>query len=258
MERGVRGGTPFIKKGKKMYKELTELVEKSNKIVFFGGAGVSTESGVPDFRSADGLYSMKFEHPPEVMLSKTFFKKHPEKFYDFYRTKMLYEKIEPNVTHHTLAKLEDAGKLTAIVTQNIDGLHQKAGSKNVLELHGSVLRNYCVTCNQQYNMEAIKTEGVPRCECGGIIRPDVVLFEESLNSYILDLAVNHVQESDLLIVGGTSLVVYPAASLVSLCKGKVIIINNSETSYDYQADLVVRGGIGEAFNAINTLVNFLN
>lgn len=231
---------------------LRNWINVSNNIVFFGGAGVSTESGIPDFRSTDGLYHTKYAYPPETILSHSFFISKTREFYDFYRDKMVYKKAEPNITHIKLAELEEAGKLKGVVTQNIDGLHQKAGSKNVLELHGSILRNYCMKCNKFYEMDSIlKQEGVPLCSCGGIIKPDVVLYEESLNDQVISKAVRLISEADILIVGGTSLSVYPAAGLIRYYQGdKLVLINKTITPYDKEADLLINRGLGEVFSAL--------
>ena len=231
--------------------ELQALVSESRRIVFFGGAGVSTESGIPDFRSVDGLYSQQWKYPPETILSHTFFVRHTEEFFEFYRAKMLCLDAKPNAAHHTLAALERAGKLTAVVTQNIDGLHQAAGSKTVHELHGSVHRNYCMDCGRAYDAAyMLSSEGIPRCTCGGIIKPDVVLYEESLNGRTLEQSVEAISSCDLLIIGGTSLVVYPAAGLVNYCRGKIAVVNRSSTPLDAKADLLVQGSIGETFSAL--------
>ena len=226
---------------------LQELVDKYDNIVFFGGAGVSTESGIPDFRSQDGLYHQKYDYPPETILSHTFFMRKPEEFYRFYRNKMLFPNAEPNRAHKALAKLEKMGKLKAVVTQNIDGLHQKAGSKEVLELHGSVLRNHCTRCGKFYGLDAIlNSTGVPKCTCGGTIKPDVVLYEEGLDSETIEKSVNYIANADVLIIGGTSLTVYPAAGLIDYYRGhKLILINKSVTPMDSRADLVISGPIGE-------------
>ena len=226
---------------------LQELVDKYDNIVFFGGAGVSTESGIPDFRSQDGLYHQKYDYPPETILSHTFFMRKPEEFYRFYRNKMLFPNAEPNRAHKALAKLEEMGKLKAVVTQNIDGLHQKAGSKEVLELHGSVLRNHCTRCGKFYGLDAIlNSTGVPKCTCGGTIKPDVVLYEEGLDSETIEKSVNYIANADVLIIGGTSLTVYPAAGLIDYYRGhKLILINKSVTPMDSRADLVISGPIGE-------------
>ena len=226
---------------------LQSWIDESRSIVFFGGAGVSTESGIKDFRSPDGLYSQQYKFPPETMLSRSFFDAHPEEFFRFYRDKMLNPGAEPNAAHKKLAELEAAGKLRSVVTQNIDGLHQAAGSKRVWELHGSVLRNYCMKCGKSYPTSAIaESVGVPRCSCGGIIKPDVVLYEESLDSHVIEGALQDIQQADMLIIGGTSLVVYPAAGLVNYYRGdRLVLINKSPTPYDRRADLVLTGAIGE-------------
>ena len=226
---------------------LKTWIEASDNIVFFGGAGVSTESGIPDFRSTDGLYHQKFEYPPETILSHTFFYQHREYFYRFYREKMLPLEAEPNAAHRALAALERAGKLRAIVTQNIDGLHQKAGSKNVYELHGSIWRNYCTKCGKSYSAEFIRDSGgVPHCACGGLIKPDVVLYEEGLDEKTIKGAVRAIAEADVLIVGGTSLTVYPAAGLIRYYGGnRLVLINRDETPYDGYANLIFREPIGQ-------------
>ena len=226
---------------------LKTWIEASDNIVFFGGAGVSTESGIPDFRSTDGLYHQKFEYPPETILSHTFFYQHTEYFYRFYREKMLPLEAEPNAAHRALAALERAGKLRAIVTQNIDGLHQKAGSKNVYELHGSIWRNYCTKCGKSYSAEFIRDSGgVPHCACGGLIKPDVVLYEEGLDEKTIKGAVRAIAEADVLIVGGTSLTVYPAAGLIRYYGGNRLgLINRDETPYDGYANLIFREPIGQ-------------
>ena len=228
---------------------LKTWIEASDNIVFFGGAGVSTESGIPDFRSVDGLYHQQFEYPPETILSHTFFYQHPDYFYRFYRQKMLPLEAQPNAAHKKLAELEQAGKLRAVITQNIDGLHQKAGSRNVLELHGSIWRNYCTRCGKFYPPEFIRDcAGVPRCDCGGVVKPDVVLYEEGLSEDVLHRAVHAISEADVLIVGGTSLTVYPAAGLIRYYRGsKLVLINRDETPYDTAADLVLRDPIGQVF-----------
>ncbi len=226
---------------------LQRMVDECSRIVFFGGAGVSTESGIPDFRSVDGLYHQKYAYPPETILSHSFYLRKREEFYRFYRDKMLYPAAEPNAAHRKLAEWEQEGKLTAVVTQNIDGLHQKAGSKNVLELHGSVLRNYCERCRKFYGLDAVlESEGVPHCSCGGSLKPDVVLYEEGLDQNVLESAVFHISRADLLIVGGTSLAVYPAAGLVQYFRGKyLVVINKSGVSQSLGADLVITDPIGE-------------
>ena len=228
---------------------LRQWISESSSIVFFGGAGVSTESGIPDFRSVDGLYNQKYDEPPETIISHSYFLRWPEKFYRFYREKMLYPQAEPNDCHKALAKLEADGKLQAVVTQNIDGLHQKAGSKNVIELHGSVLRNYCMKCGKSYPVSYImEAEGVPKCSCGGTVKPDVVLYEESLHDGDMDRAIRAIRSADLFIVGGTSLTVYPAAGLVEYYRGKrLVLINKSPTPYDRYADLAIAESIGKVF-----------
>lgn len=233
--------------------QLQQIINESNNIVFFGGAGVSTESGIPDFRSVDGLYNQKYDYPPEEILSHTFFNAHIEYFYDFYRDKMLVLDTEPNAAHLKLAELEQAGKLTAVVTQNIDGLHQKAGCKNVFELHGSVHRNYCTSCHKFYNAEYIKnSKGVPRCNCGGIIKPDVVLYEEGLDDNTVSGAINAIKNADCLIVAGTSLNVYPAAGFIRYFCGKYfVLINRDPTPADSMADLVIHDKVGKVLSAIN-------
>ena len=228
---------------------LKTWIEASDNIVFFGGAGVSTESGIPDFRSVDGLYHQQFDYPPETILSHTFFYQHPEYFYRFYRQKMLPLEAQPNAAHKKLAELEAAGKLRAVITQNIDGLHQKAGSKTVLELHGSIWRNYCTRCGKFYPPEFIRDcAGVPKCACGGVVKPDVVLYEEGLSEDVLHRAVHAISRADVLIVGGTSLTVYPAAGLIRYYRGsELVLINRDETPYDTAADLVLRDPIGQVF-----------
>ena len=227
--------------------QLQKWIDESDNIVFFGGAGVSTESGIPDFRSVDGLYHQQFAYPPEVMLSHTFYEQHPEEFFDFYRKKLLVSGAQPNAAHRKLAELEQAGKLRAVITQNIDGLHQAAGSKNVLELHGSVHRNHCEKCGRFYGLDYIlSTEGVPRCSCGGIIKPDVVLYEEGLDQRTLEDSVMYLSRADMLIIGGTSLNVYPAAGLIRYYGGhKLVLINKSPVAQDLAADLVITDPIGE-------------
>ena len=233
-------------------KKFKELIEKSKNIVFFGGAGVSTESGIPDFRSKDGLYNMKYKYPPEEILSHTFFMNNTEEFYKFYKDKMNSLKYEPNITHTSLAKLEKEGKLKAVVTQNIDGLHQKAGSKTVYELHGSVLRNYCMKCKKFYNAEYVfNSSGIPKCSCGGIIKPDVVLYEEGLNEQIVEDAIYSIRNADMLIVAGTSLTVYPASGLINYFNGEnLVLINRDATSYDNKANLVINDSLGKVFSKI--------
>lgn len=231
---------------------LQKIIDESDNIVFFGGAGVSTESGIPDFRSQDGLYAQKYKYPPEQIVSHTFFTSRTGEFFEFYRDKMLYPGAKPNAAHIYLARLEEKGKLKAVITQNIDGLHQAAGSKNVLELHGSVLRNYCQKCGKFYPVEFIKEgNGVPKCPCGGVIKPDVVLYEESLDGGTINAAVKAISEADTLIIGGTSLVVYPAAGFISFFRGKhLVVINKSETSADSRADLVINDSIGKVFSQL--------
>ncbi|MEE0883834.1 MAG: NAD-dependent protein deacylase [Faecalimonas sp.] len=232
--------------------KLREMIEKSNRIVFFGGAGVSTESNIPDFRSADGLYQEKYHYPPEQVVSHTFFVQKTKLFYDFYKNKMMYLDAKPNKAHLKLAELEQAGKLTAVITQNIDGLHQMAGSKNVLELHGSIHRNYCQKCGKFYDAKYVKeSPGIPICECGGIIKPDVVLYEEGLDNTIINKSLKAISEADMLIIGGTSLVVYPAAGFVDYFRGDhLVVLNKSATSRDSYADLCIQEPIGEVLGAL--------
>ncbi len=232
---------------------LQQMIDASSRIVFFGGAGVSTESGIPDFRSVDGLYNQKYDYPPETILSHTFYMKRPDEFFRFYRDKMLCLDAKPNTAHKVLAKLEAQGKLTAVVTQNIDGLHQAAGSRKVLELHGSVLRNYCEKCGAFHAVEEIvDSTGVPACTCGGRIKPDVVLYEEGLDQSILQESVRVISEADMLIIGGTSLAVYPAAGLIDYYQGnRLVLINKTPTQRDTKADLVITGSIGEVFAQID-------
>ena len=231
---------------------LQRWVDESSRIVFFGGAGVSTESGIPDFRSVDGLYHQHYSEPPETILSHTYFMNNPEGFFRFYRDKMLFPDAQPNAAHKKLAELEQAGKLTAVVTQNIDGLHQKAGSNRVYELHGAVSRNYCERCHRFYSLEDVmQTEGVPHCECGGVIKPDVVLYEECLNDDTVNGAVNTIRQADMLIVAGTSLVVYPAAGLINYYRGdKLVLINLQPTSADRMANLALHAKVGEVLGQI--------
>lgn len=228
-------------------KRLKELVGSSDNIVFFGGAGVSTESGIPDFRSTGGLYHQEWKYPPEVILSHTFYESNPEEFFRFYRAKLLAPDAKPNAAHYKLAQWEREGKLKAVITQNIDGLHQKAGSREVLELHGSVLRNYCERCHKFYGLDAIlHSTGVPKCTCGGDIKPDVVLYEEGLDEDVMDKALRYIHNADMLIIGGTSLVVYPAAGLVRYYRGhKLVVINKGTVGADIGADLVIDGPIGQ-------------
>lgn len=241
---------------------LSELMEQSSRIVFFGGAGCSTESGLKDFRSDDGLYGeqeeKKYPYPPETMLSHTFFQRHTEQFFTYYFDKMVYPDAKPNPTHFALAKLEQMGKLSAVITQNIDGLHQLAGSRRVYELHGSVHRNTCMKCGKKYTLRQMlekKEEGIPRCACGGIIKPDVVLYEESLDAQVLQKAIRSIENADFMIVGGTSLAVYPAAGLLQYYSGRELaLINKTQTPYDRRASLVIRDSIGETlFHAVNRL-----
>lgn len=232
--------------------QLKQWVQESKKIVFFGGAGVSTESGIKDFRSVDGLYAQKFDYPPETIISHSFYQKNPEYFFRFYKEKMLPLGFSPNVTHEVLARWEEEGRLLAVVTQNIDGLHQKAGSKKVYELHGSVLRNYCTKCGEFYSAEYVQqSEGVPRCDCGGIVKPDVVLYEEPLNQSVVEKSVQAIAQADLLIVAGTSLTVYPAAGLINYYRGnRLVLINRDITPYDNQADLVLHENLGAVFSQL--------
>lgn len=233
-------------------KQLKEMLANSTNVVFFGGAGVSTESGIPDFRSVDGLYNQEYDYPPETILSHTFFMKDPKEFYRFFQNKMLCLDAKPNAAHRKLAQWEEEGKLKAVVTQNIDGLHQMAGSKEVLELHGSVHRNYCMNCGKPYEARyMLEAKGIPTCECGGIIKPDVVLYEEGLDNQIMSRAIAHIAKADVLIVGGTSLAVYPAAGLIDYYRGnKLVLVNKTTTPMDHNADLLVQGSIGEIFAAI--------
>lgn len=229
---------------------LQEIIDKSQRIVFFGGAGVSTESGIPDFRSADGLYSQKYDYPPEQIVSHTFFVRRPEEFFRFYRDRMIFPDVKPNAAHLKLAELERAGKLSAVITQNIDGLHQAAGSKKVIELHGSVHRNYCMKCGKFYPLSAVtETDGIPVCECGGKIKPDVVLYEESLKTEDIENAVDEISKADTLIIGGTSLVVYPAAGLVRYFNGKYTVVIN-KSALDADADLVINDSIGKVMEQL--------
>ena len=232
--------------------KLKNLINESNNIVFFGGAGVSTESHIPDFRSTDGLYNQQYAYPPETILSHTFYMKKTEEFYRFYRNKMLFPDAEPNRAHRALAKLEQEGKLKAVITQNIDGLHQKAGSREVLELHGSVLRNYCSRCGKFYGIEKIlNSSGIPKCECGGTIKPDVVLYEEGLDQQTLRKSVSYISNAEMLIIGGTSLTVYPAAGLIDYYRGdKLVLINKSATPMDRRANLLIQDGLGKVFSRI--------
>ncbi|MDO4285121.1 MAG: NAD-dependent protein deacylase [Eubacteriales bacterium] len=236
----------------KKREKLREIVAQTDNIVFFGGAGVSTESGIPDFRSVDGLYHQQYDYPPETILSHTFYERNPEEFFRFYRAKMVKPGAQPNAAHRKLAQWEREGKLRAIVTQNIDGLHQKAGSQKVLELHGSVLRNYCERCGKFHGTEEIlEQEGVPQCECGGRIKPDVVLYEESLNQQTISEAVQYIRQAKVLMIGGTSLAVYPAAGLIDYFSGEqLVLINKTATPRDASADLCIQGSIGEVLDAM--------
>lgn len=238
-----------------MYEDLKEIIDNSENIVFFGGAGVSTESGIPDFRSANGIFNEKTKstYSPERVVSHTFFMSEPEFFYEFYKDKMLFPEVMPNKAHKALTKLEEMGKLKAIITQNIDGLHQKAGSKNVLELHGTVLKNYCMKCNESYDVDyIINSKGVPKCEdCGGTIKPDVVLYEESLDMDTLEKSIYFISKADTLIIGGTSLVVYPASGLINYFQGShLVVINKSPTSRDAQADILIKDSIGKVLGEV--------
>ena len=237
---------------KEKIEALQTILNNGKRIVFFGGAGVSTESGIPDFRSADGLYHQKYKYNPETILSHSFFVQKPEEFYEFYRDKMIITNVEPNVTHRFLAKLEEAGKLSGVITQNIDGLHQAGGSKNVIELHGSIHRNYCMQCGKFHPLTAmIGSEPVPRCACGGMLKPDVVLYEESLKDNDIDTALALISHADVLIVGGTSLSVYPAASFIRYFQGDhLVLVNKSSTPYDNHADLLIQAGLGEVFSQL--------
>ena len=237
-------------------KQLQQIIDESDNIVFFGGAGVSTESGIPDFRSVDGLYNQKYDYPPETIISHSFYRRNPGEFFKFYKDKMVCLTAKPNAAHLKLAELEKAGKLKAVITQNIDGLHQDAGSQKVLELHGSVRRNYCEECGKFYSAEDIMgMKGIPVCECGGTIKPDVVLYEEGLDQAILSESVKCISEADVLIIGGTSLAVYPAAGLIDYYRGnKLILVNKTPTPRDAAANLVVQGSIGEIFSQIKVNV----
>ena len=234
------------------WQQLKEWMDESSNIVFFGGAGVSTESGIPDFRSVDGLYNQQYKYPPETIISHSFYVRYPEEFYRFYKDRMLFTEARPNAAHKALAHLESLGKLKAVITQNIDGFHQMAGSREVLELHGSVHRNYCTRCGEFHDLDyVVKCDGVPHCSCGGVIKPDVVLYEEGLDNRTLQKAVNYIRNADVLIVGGTSLVVYPAAGLIDYYRGsKLVLINKGATSRDSQADLVISDRIGEVLGAV--------
>ena len=235
-----------------MLQTLKNWIKDSNRIVFFGGAGVSTESGIPDFRGVDGLYNQKFEFPPESIISHSFFQRDPAYFFRFYKEKMLPLDFEPNITHKKLAQWEQEGKLLAVITQNIDGLHQKAGAENVLELHGSVHRNYCQSCKKFYDGYFVRDSvGVPRCSCGGIVKPDVVLYEEPLDGFVIQAAVDAIRNADLLIVAGTSLTVYPAAGMINYYNGdRLVLINRDETAFDHMANLVFHDRLGEIFSKL--------
>lgn len=232
--------------------QFKQWIDNSDNVVFFGGAGVSTESGIPDFRSVDGLYNQSYDYPPETILSHTFYIRKPEEFFRFYRDKMLFPDAEPSMPHIKLAELEQCGKLKGVITQNIDGLHQKAGSRHVIELHGSVLRNYCERCGEFYGLDAIiNSEGVPTCKCGGRIKPDVVLYEEGLDENNINEAVRLIKEADILVAGGTSLGVYPAAGLIDYYRGdKLVLINKSSTPYDKKANLLIQDSLGKVFSAL--------
>lgn len=237
--------------------KLIDMINSSKSIVFFGGAGVSTESGIPDFRSKDGLYNMKYNYPPEKILSHSFFVTNTEDFFKFYKEKMNSLKYNPNTTHYTLVKLEKLGKLKAIITQNIDGLHQKAGSKIVYELHGSVMRNYCLYCGKEYNAEYVFNSKsiIPKCSCGGVIKPDVVLYEEPLDNDVYENALKAISNCDMLIIGGTSLAVYPASYLINYFKGKyIVLINKDSTTFDKKADLVINDSLGNVFKKIDKAI----
>ena len=234
------------------WQQLKEWIGGSDNIVFFGGAGVSTESGIPDFRSVDGLYNQQYKYPPETIISHSFYMRYPEEFYRFYKDRMLFAGAAPNRAYNALARLEERGKRKAVITQNIDGLHQMAGSREVLELHGSVHRNYCTRCGQFYDLDyVVKSDGVPHCSCGGVIKPDVVLYEEGLDDRTLKKSVDYIRHADILIIGGTSLVVYPAAGLIDYYRGnKLVLINKGATSRDSQADLVISDPIGEVLGTV--------
>lgn len=233
-------------------KELKEIVYASSKVVFFGGAGVSTESGIPDFRSVDGLYNQKYKYPPERIISHSYYRSHPEEFFEFYKDKMIFTDAKPNAAHIRLAELEREGHVQAVITQNIDGLHQMAGSKEVLELHGSIHRNYCEKCHRFYDLDyVVHADGVPRCECGGIVKPDVVLYEEALNQQTIEKALYYISQAEVLIIGGTSLVVYPAAGMIDYFRGKhLVVINKAPTPRDENADILIQDSIGKVFSQI--------
>ncbi|MCI5805735.1 MAG: NAD-dependent protein deacylase [Clostridium sp.] len=236
----------------KKVEQLKQIVADSDNIVFFGGAGVSTESGIPDFRSVDGLYNQKYKYPPEVMVSHSFYRSHTDEFFEFYKNKMIALEAKPNAAHLKLAELEKQGKVKAVITQNIDGLHFTAGSKEVMELHGSVHRNYCEKCGKFYPVEyVVEADGVPVCECGGIVKPDVVLYEEGLDYETMQKAINYIRNAEVLIIGGTSLAVYPAAGFIDYFHGKhLVVINMDKTAKDVNADLVIHARIGEVFEQI--------
>lgn len=233
-------------------KRLKAMIDECDSIVFFGGAGVSTESGIPDFRSVDGLYNQSYKYPPEVIISHSFYKRNPEEFYRFYKDRMIFTEAKPNKAHEYLAHLERMGKLKAVVTQNIDSLHTVAGSTEVFELHGSIMRNYCEKCGRFFPLDyVIKSDGVPKCECGGVVKPDVVLYEEPLDDKVVSGAIDAIRKADMLIIGGTSLVVYPAAGLINYFKGKyLVLVNKSATDADCRADLVIHEPIGEVFGSL--------
>ena len=233
-------------------KELKEIVHASSKVVFFGGAGVSTESGIPDFRSVDGLYNQKYKYPPEQIISHSYYRSHPEEFFEFYKDKMIFTDAKPNAAHIRLAELEREGHVQAVITQNIDGLHQMAGSKEVLELHGSIHRNYCEKCHRFYDLDyVVHADGVPRCECGGMVKPDVVLYEEGLDDQTIRESIRAISEAQVLIIGGTSLAVYPAAGLIDYFRGDaLVVINKSSTPRDSYADLLIKEPIGQVFSQI--------
>ncbi len=232
--------------------KLQQIIDKSRNIVFFGGRGVSTESGIPDFRSQDGIYNQKYKYPPEIIISHDFFMNRPKEFFEFYKEKMIATSAKPNPAHYKLAEMEAKGKLTAVITQNIDGLHQLAGSKKVYELHGSVHRNYCMNCGKFYDVDyVVNSNGIPKCDCGGIIKPDVVLYDENLDMNIFDLAIRDIENADTMIVAGTSLTVYPAANLIHYFDGdNLVLINRDETGIDNNANLVIHGNVGEVLNQI--------
>lgn len=232
--------------------KLKQIVNESDNVVFFGGAGVSTESGIPDFRSVDGLYNQKYKYPPEQIVSHSYYCQHTEEFYEFYKDKMIVTDAEPNAAHIRLAELEQEGHVRAVITQNIDGLHQKAGSKEVLELHGSIHRNYCERCHTFYDLDYIvNAQGVPRCKCGGTVKPDVVLYEEGLDTETIQKAVYYISHAEILIIGGTSLMVYPAAGMIDYFHGAyLVVINKSPTPRDHQADILIQDSIGKVFSQI--------